>query len=64
MSRRHSTARPFPPPAAPESADHPAPRPSRPPLPAPDTARSYGKVTGGKGGKPLPPKTFSHRKRG
>jgi len=45
------------------AATKPTP-PTRPPLPLPDTSRSYGKVTGGKGGKLPVPKTFSHRKRG
>lgn len=35
---------------------------ARPPLP--NTSRTYGKVAGGKGGKPPAPKAFSHRKRG
>lgn len=39
-----------------------APHSVRPPLPS--TTRTYGKVFGSKGGKPLVPKAFSHRKRG
>jgi hypothetical protein len=45
------------------AANKPIP-PTRPPLPPPDTSRTYGKVTGGKGGKAPVPKAFSHRKRG
>jgi hypothetical protein len=58
MPKRRSTAKPT---DSPTPTPDPA-RPARPPLPS--TSRSYGKVTGGKSGKPPVPKTFSHRKRG
>jgi hypothetical protein len=66
MSKRRSTAKPSGPakavkPDDPFKAVLPG-QTARPPLPS--TSRSYGKVTGSKGGKPLVPKVFSHRKRG
>jgi hypothetical protein len=60
MTKRRTASKAAPP--DPARSGQPAPQSARPPLPS--TSRSYGKVTGGKSGKPVMPKAFSHRKRG